>query len=587
LEEPVESDQKDNAVFWSNKYVNVSGCMLALLFCVMGTHPFVSMGSIDDWSYIWSARVLANTGHLTYNGWGAMPLGWLAYLGALFIKLFGFSFTTVRWSSMVVSLLCAALIQRVFVRSGASEGTASVATLTLVLSPLFLPSEWMFSSDIPGLFVLVLCIYCCIRAFQSASDNAALGWLTVAALSNLIGGTVRQVAWLGVLLIVPSAAWFMRRRRHMLPVAAAFWSAGALGAALFLHWFKAQPYVVVDKIFYTYHLNSAFGAANAAILPWTSLLPVMSAFLVKSPVGKRFARNIAAVTGAIIGALLFWWAMKSPHDYFITAPFGVDGNNVSINGMGLGEILGTPANVIPVSIRFLLVVAIFAASSSFLVCLIGSRSTLLAADSHPPSAHRPYPYLSNAYLITFLTPFVIVFTCLILTRSQVWDRYFLPLQFVFTLGLIRVYRQTISEKLPWQCFAVGLLFTVYGMAAMHDFFAFQRARVEATNNISATGIPRTAIDGGHEYDGWTQLELTGFVNEPRILVPSGAYQEWLPPDQPFSCIGWFRRLTPSVHPQFYLSHNPDNCYAPSRFAPVIYQAWLPPRRRKLYILEGH
>src|SRR5271156_695872 len=89
----------------SSKYVNVSVCMLALLFCVLATRPFVSMGVVDDWSYIWTARVLADTGHLTYNGWGAMPLGWLAYLGALFIKIFGFSFTIVRSSMWVVSLL--------------------------------------------------------------------------------------------------------------------------------------------------------------------------------------------------------------------------------------------------------------------------------------------------------------------------------------------------------------------------------------------------------------------------------------------------------------------------------------------------
>jgi hypothetical protein len=66
--------------------------MLALLFCVLVARPFVSMGVIDDWSYIWTARVLANTGHLTYNGWATAMLGWQVYLGALFIKLFGFSY---------------------------------------------------------------------------------------------------------------------------------------------------------------------------------------------------------------------------------------------------------------------------------------------------------------------------------------------------------------------------------------------------------------------------------------------------------------------------------------------------------------
>ena len=91
-------DLKGKIVLSKNKYLHMLACMLALLFCVLATRPFVSMGVNDDWSYIWSARVLADTGHLIYNGWGAMPLGWMAYLGALFIKLFGFSFTVARSS---------------------------------------------------------------------------------------------------------------------------------------------------------------------------------------------------------------------------------------------------------------------------------------------------------------------------------------------------------------------------------------------------------------------------------------------------------------------------------------------------------
>jgi hypothetical protein len=488
---------------------------------------------------------------------------------------------------LLVSLSTAAIMQRVFVRSGASEWTASVATLTLVLSPLFLPSAWIFMSDIPGVFVIVLCIYGCLRSFQSASDEAALGWLIFAALSNVVGGTVRQIAWLGVLLIVPSAAWFMRRRRHMVPIGAALWCIGVLTGALYLQWFHAQPYAVIEKLFNTYHTNSVFCAASIAVVSWACLLPMMSAFIARSPTGKRLAHNIAMVVGAIIGSLLFLWAMKSPHDYFRTAPFGVDGNNVSIKGMGLGEIIGTPPDVISIVVQFLLVIAMFAGTASFIVCLVAERDRLFTSDAHPPADQRPYPYVSNAYLITLLVPFVGVSVFLIVTRAQVWDRYFLPLQFVFTLGLIRIYRQTISERLPSLCLAVGLLFAAYGVAAMHDFFAFQRARVEATNEIRAKGIPRTAIEGGHEYDSWTQLEQNGYVNEPRIHLPSGAYQEWIPPNVPAECVGWFRRFTPSVHPRFYLSHNPDNCYAPSRFAPVVYEAWLPPRQRRLYILEDH
>lgn len=56
----------------------------------------------DDWSYIWSARLLAETGHIQYNGWATAMLGWQLYLGALFIKIFGFSFSIVRIANGIV-----------------------------------------------------------------------------------------------------------------------------------------------------------------------------------------------------------------------------------------------------------------------------------------------------------------------------------------------------------------------------------------------------------------------------------------------------------------------------------------------------
>jgi Dolichyl-phosphate-mannose-protein mannosyltransferase len=587
LEIAVALDLKGKTVLSKNKHVHVLACMLALLFCVLGTRPFVSMGVCDDWSYIWTARVLADTGHLIYNGWGAMPLGWLAYLGASFIKLFGFSFTIARFSVLVVSLLCAALMQRVFVRTGASESTATIATLTLVLSPLFLPLSFNFMTDIPALFVLVLCIYCCLRAFQSVYDKTALGWLAFAALSNLAGGTVRQTAWLGVLIMVPSAAWHMRRRRHMLLAGATLWAISALGMVLYLRWFRVQPYAVVDKVFYHYHINSVFFAANTAVVSLLCLLPLMSAFVAKHPDGKRFTQNVATITGASAGALLFWWAMKSPHDYFRTAPFGVDGNYVALTGNLIGPILGFPPAVVPFAARVILAVAIFSGLSCFLVCLVCMRGKLFAADALTKCERSPYPYISNAYLVTLFWVFSLVYLFLIVTRNFVYDRYFLPLQFVFALILVRVYRQTIGERLPLLCSVVGVIYAAYAIATMHDLFALDRARVDAANEIIATGVPRAAIEGGFEYDGWTQLEQNGHLNDSRIIVPVGAYQPWVPPvGPPPPCIGWIRKFTPSLQPEFHLSHAPENCYKPSRFAPFVYETWLPPRRRTIYILEG-
>ena len=76
-------------------------CPLTLLACYFVIQPYAEIGIIDDWSYIKTAQVLAQTGHIAYNGWGSPMLGWQIYFGALFIKLFGFSFTAVRFCTVM------------------------------------------------------------------------------------------------------------------------------------------------------------------------------------------------------------------------------------------------------------------------------------------------------------------------------------------------------------------------------------------------------------------------------------------------------------------------------------------------------
>ena len=83
-------------------------------------------------------------------------------------------------------------------------------------------------SDIHGLFAIVLCLYGCLRALQSSTTRAAIGWLCFAITTNAICGTSRQLAWLGILVMVPSTLWLLRARRRVLLAGAIATLAGVL-----------------------------------------------------------------------------------------------------------------------------------------------------------------------------------------------------------------------------------------------------------------------------------------------------------------------------------------------------------------------
>ncbi len=218
-------------------------CGVAVLVCVLISRPFTTMTVCDDGLYIVMAQTLARTGHIAYNGWAASMMVSQLYLAAVFIKLFGFSFTTVRMSTLFIAGLIAWVVQRTLVRTGVTERNATIGTLALVLSPLYLMLSATFMNDIGGLFAIVLCLYGCIRALQASTDRSAIAWLCFAVVTNAICGTSRQIAWLGVLVMVPSTLWLLRFKRRVLLAGAAAAFAGALFILACMHWLKLQPYV--------------------------------------------------------------------------------------------------------------------------------------------------------------------------------------------------------------------------------------------------------------------------------------------------------------------------------------------------------
>ena len=114
-------------------------------------------------------------------------LGWQLFLGAFFVKLFDFSFTAVRCSTLIVAMATGYLLQRTFVRAGIRDGNATLATLAFILSPLFVPIAFSFMSDVFRIFTIVLCLYMCLRAIQASTPRAMIAGISSAAILNGIG----------------------------------------------------------------------------------------------------------------------------------------------------------------------------------------------------------------------------------------------------------------------------------------------------------------------------------------------------------------------------------------------------------------
>jgi hypothetical protein len=572
------------------RYLPAIVCAVTPLVCYFLIRPYAEIGmGWDDWSYIKSAQVLAQTGHIVYNGWATAMLGWQLYVGALFIKLFGFSFTAVRFSTVIEVVATAYLLQRTCVRAGLNSWNAALVTMTFVLSPLYLPLAFKFLTDIAGILCIVACLYMCLRAVQAQSERAAMLWISFAALVNAVGGTVRQIVWLGLLVMVPCTLWLLRKSRRVLVAGGISWIIGVVFVAAALHWFARQPYSIPTPLFpiridgeaWGFLVSSGFrGVLQLALLA----LPVLLMFYGSI---RSWNRRVAVtfwigflflvVSGiALILAGFPRWRL-APFLWNPVTDAAFDRLNISSNQ-------ALHLAVLRDSLRMLLTGAVVFG----LLCLAfnvfaGPRGR----KSSPPETAAISWQKLGILLGSFSAACIVILALTALRDELFFDRYLLPLLAFLLLVLARYYQERVKENLPWACALLIFIFGSFGIAATHDEFALYRGYLSAIDELRSSGVPAEAIFGSPEYDLWTQVEKAGYVNEPRLQVPRGAYVPQPVRAHRPDCMAdsAFIDETPALKPAYVVSLSPKECGGQVAFPPVAYHTWTAPHTNWIYALK--
>jgi hypothetical protein len=552
-------------------------CALAVLVCEVAALPYANMGIGDDGPYILMARHLADAHHIAYNGWATAMLGWQLYLAAALIKLFGFSFTTVRISTLLVAVAMAFILQRTFVRAGITERNATIGTLALVLSPLYLMLSVTFMSDIFGLSAVVLCLYGCLRALQSSTTRAAIGWLCFAVAANAICGTSRQIAWLGILVMVPSTLWLLRAQRRALIAGAIATFAGALFIFACVQWLNHQPYAKPEHLLpTTFPVGRMLSELFRFFLdiPFL-LLPIMALFLPAIRKSNRRSGSVIAVLSCCYILAAIHWGHSHPG--FLLEPTLGDWVNVH----GIPEVMylqGTPPIFIHRGIQVLLTIASIGG-------LIGVIASLLRTRRASPLS-GPSHGISWKQLGVLLGPFAVANVVLLIPRAGGWlyERYTLVLLVVALICLLRYYEERIHQWLPLvSVFLVGIM-AIYGVTVTHNMFALYRARLAVAAEIRTAGIPDTSMDNGWEYNFGVEIEHAGFLNDHRIVLPANAYIP-APPLPAGTCPMFDSDDTPHIRPLYGISFDPNACYGTAPFAPVHYSRWPYSTPGTLYVVR--
>lgn len=559
-------------------------CASMPVVCALLAHPYAETGINDDWSYIKMVQVLAQSGHIVYNGWETAMLGWQLYLGALFVKLFGFSFTAVRSSMLIVAMATAYLLQRTLVRAGLRQWNATLATMTFVLSPMFMALEFSFMSDISGVFCMVLCLYMCLRALEAGTPRSMIAWIGFAALLNAIGGTARQTAWLGVLVMVPCTLWLLRRRMQVFLVGT---SSCVLGIGLVfasIRWFNQQPYSVPENLtldgigFKSLEGVLAMALRGGAALSLL-LLPVLLMFVAAlRKVNRRMALVFAAgsLAFALMGLILF---LHHGLDHWL-APF-LNGY-VSVRGLiDVHSIKGERPVILHGGLRLLLTVATIVGLLSLLAVFFGN----VPKRPSIPNRAASIGWSELGAILGSYSAAYIVWLAIRASFGGFNDRYLLPLMIPSLLVLARYFQDRVGSNLPIASVVLIGIFACFGVAATHDLFAMYRGYAAAIDEIRSSGLPATAISGSWESDGWAELEAVGYINEVGIRTPRGAYVFRPAAVFPAGCDGNSLDRVPAIKPVYALSFDPRQCDGQAPFPPVTYRTWLAPNVTSIYVVK--
>jgi hypothetical protein len=531
------------------------------------------MGFVDDWPYIISAQATAATGHITYNGWAAPMLGWQLYLGAAFIKLFGFSCTTVRMSTLLVSMALAFVMQRILVRANITERNATIGTLAFVLSPLYLILSVTFMTDIDGLFAVVLCFYGCLRALQASTSRAATGWLCFAVATNALCGTARQIEWLGLLVMVPSTLWLLRKQRRGLPAQRGVLVAGAaatLAGALFIfacmHWYSLQPYTEPEHLLVNnFPLVKILWQFVPSFLDIPFLLLPIAALFLLALRGSR-PRYIAIVSALLLGYLFIAAYPSHLRGNFPLEP--VMNDWISVHGtLRNAFIKGTPPIFLPTGVQVLLTIISLGGLLSLIALLLRRHPIPLSTDTRTG--------VSWNQLMVLAAPFAVANIILLIPRAATFgltERYLLGILVVALPCLVRYYQDRVQPQLPFVGILLVAIMAIFAITLTHNLFSFYRGRVALAAELHAGGVPDTSVDNGWEYNTAVELQHSAFINNYTMVVPAHVYVPApLPP--PGSCPMGAYDAFPHIHPTYGISFTPNACYGPAAFAPVHYSRW--------------
>jgi hypothetical protein len=486
-----------------------AGCVAILGLIWIGmtalVHPFGDFPLNDDWVYGLAVRSILEHGEFRMPSPASANLYAQAYWGALFCLPFGFSFTALRISTLMLGFVGVALTFALARQLGATRPLALAAAALVAVNPLYFALSNTFMTDVPFFAVSAASLYCLVRWAHDADRRSPWPGLVLALVAILIrqAGIILPLGFAFAYLRVRGVRW-TSLAIALLPVLA-----GAVVHFAFQAWLQqtgrtpaAGEPPLLDSVFGNLLAGPRVPLRVFIFFAYAGLFALPMLALVGWHVWRVADSMRRRAAGAVFGAGV---VLSTLAVFAIGTPMPLVDN--ILNAYGVGPLTLSDTYFLRMHLPIvapwlvglwyaLTVAAVFGAALFAALAVDAARSIAMLPRT---SGVAPSMQLVGAAVIAYG-----VLACLALRFFL--DRYAL----IVLLGalLVAAFLSRDAASGPFMTPGVAVLGVLcmleatFSVLATRDYLDWNRTRWVATSALLAEGIPRTSIDGGYEFNGW-------------------------------------------------------------------------------------
>ena len=503
---------KQNSYFYSfipiiqlNKAdkINITVITFIWAIAVILVNPIGDFPLNDDWAYAQSVKSLLETGKFELPGWAVANLLPQALWGALFCLPFGFSFTALRFSTLVLGWLGVIATYLLIKEVGSPQKLAFIGALLIAVNPLYFSLSNTFMTDVPHYAVTVLSLY----FFAVGIKKNSLSIIIIATFIAIVSFLIRQVT---VALFAGYAiAYIVNNKAKILSIVTAIilffiLPVGIQKVFALFFWPKdfgnygVKEEEVVSQLTYVNTeaiTNFAYFALCTLLYLGVFILPfAVICFSIKLKAVNRFTKSL------LINFLLFIIITISIWLVLESAKMPIKGNIINKWGSGPLTLRSTILSSSPIPNYlevFWSIVTICAAIGAGLLLLFFALSIIEFLFNKTANADRKsIMLLNNSTAFIYFLP---------IGLGYFFDRYlllFLPLSMIMVLTSIgKIDDFKLNFKFNSALLSIALI-GIFTIGITHDYLSWNRIRWQALNDLMQQEISPNRIDGGFEFNGW-------------------------------------------------------------------------------------